>query len=63
MFKGHDLVSFKVVTDGGPPDIDEINEFQKGRYISPPETFWRIYEFRLNEMTPSVYTLQVHLPN
>ncbi|XP_027124286.1 uncharacterized protein [Coffea arabica] len=63
VFKGHDLVSFKVVTDGGPPDIDEINEFQKGRYISPPETFWRIYEFHLNEMIPSVYTLQVHLPN
>nr|XP_027082380.1 uncharacterized protein LOC113704703 [Coffea arabica] len=63
VFKGHDLVSFKVVTDAGPPDIDEITEFQKGRYISPPEAFWRIYEFRLNEMTPSVYTLQVHLPN
>nr|XP_027083804.1 uncharacterized protein LOC113706116 [Coffea arabica] len=63
VFKGHDLVSFKVVADGGPPDIDEINEFQKGRYISPSEAFWRIYEFHLNEMTPSVYTLQVHLSN
>ncbi|XP_071913897.1 uncharacterized protein [Coffea arabica] len=63
VFKGHDQASFKIVTDGGPPDIDEINEFQKGRYISAPEAFWRIYEFHLNEMTPSVYTLQVHLPN
>ena len=63
LFIGYDFVSFKFVTDGCPPDIDEINEFQKGRYISPLEAFWRIYEFRLNEMTPSVYTLQVHLPN
>ncbi|XP_071912262.1 uncharacterized protein [Coffea arabica] len=51
------------MTDDSATDTDEIKEFQKGRYISPPEAFWRIYEFRLNEMTLSVYTLQVHLPN
>ncbi|XP_027182204.1 uncharacterized protein LOC113780620 [Coffea eugenioides] len=63
VFKGHDLVSFRIMTDDSATDTDEIKEFQKGRYISPPEAFWRIYEFRLNEMTPSVYTLQIHLPN
>nr|XP_027114315.1 uncharacterized protein LOC113732586 [Coffea arabica] len=63
VFKGHDQVSFRIMTDDSATDTDEIKEFQKGRYISPPEAFWRIYEFRLNEMTPSVYTLQVHLPN
>ncbi|XP_027169229.1 uncharacterized protein LOC113768927 [Coffea eugenioides] len=51
------------MTDDSATDTDEIKEFRKGRYISPPEAFWLIYEFRLNEMTPSVYTLQVHLPN
>nr|XP_027072002.1 uncharacterized protein LOC113696819 [Coffea arabica] len=63
VFKGHDLVCFRIMADDSATDTDEIKEFQKGRYISPPEAFWRIYEFRLNEMTPSVYTLQVHLPN
>ncbi|XP_027174256.1 uncharacterized protein LOC113773851 [Coffea eugenioides] len=63
VFKGHDLVCFRIMADDSATDTDEIKEFQKGRYISPPEAFWLIYEFRLNEMTPSVYTLQVHLPN
>ncbi|XP_027171707.1 uncharacterized protein LOC113771310 [Coffea eugenioides] len=62
VFKGHDLVSFKIVTGESSADVDEIKEFQQGRWISPPEAFWRIYEFRLNEMTPAVYSLQVHLP-
>nr|XP_027082463.1 uncharacterized protein LOC113704790 [Coffea arabica] len=53
----------RIMTDDSATDTDEIKEFQKGRYISPPEAFWRIYEFRLNEMTPSIYTLQIHLPN
>ncbi|XP_027156938.1 ATP-dependent DNA helicase PIF7-like [Coffea eugenioides] len=62
VFKGHDLISFKIISDDSRPDVDEIKEFQQGRWISPPEAFWRIFEFRLNEMTPAVYTLQVHLP-
>ncbi|XP_027171842.1 uncharacterized protein LOC113771461 [Coffea eugenioides] len=62
IFKGHDLISFKIISDDSRADVDEIREFQQGRWISPPEAFWRIFEFRLNEMTPAVYTLQVHLP-
>ncbi|XP_027095918.1 uncharacterized protein [Coffea arabica] len=62
VFKGHDLISFKIISDDSRADVDEIKEFQQGRWISPPEAFWRIFEFRLNEMTPAVYTLQVHLP-
>ncbi|XP_071939243.1 uncharacterized protein [Coffea arabica] len=49
VFKGHDLVSFKIVTRESSDDVDEIKEFQQGRWISPHEAFWRIYEFRLNE--------------
>ncbi|XP_071921805.1 uncharacterized protein [Coffea arabica] len=62
IFKGHDLISFKIISDDSRANVDEIREFQQGRWISPPEAFWRIFEFRLNEMTPAVYTLQVHLP-
>ncbi|XP_027171825.1 uncharacterized protein LOC113771446 [Coffea eugenioides] len=63
VFKGHDQVSFKIISCGSADDIDEIKDFQKGRWVSPPEAFWRIYEFRLNEMNPAIYTLQVHLPD
>ena len=43
--------------------IDEIERFQSACWLSPPEAMWRIYSFPLNEMHPSVMTLQVHLPN
>ncbi|KAG2705150.1 hypothetical protein I3760_05G039200 [Carya illinoinensis] len=33
------------------------------RWITPPETTWRIYGFTLNEMYPSVYSLHLHLEN
>ena len=56
-------MSFKIISCESPNDTDEIKDFQKGRWVSPPEAFWRIYEFKLNEMTPAVYTLQVHLPD
>lgn len=63
IFKGHDLVNFHIIADETPRDVDEIKEFQQGRWVSAPEALWRIYAFRLNEMTPAVYSLQVHLPD
>ncbi|XP_027122006.1 uncharacterized protein [Coffea arabica] len=63
IFKGHDLVNFHIIAQNTSDDVDEIREFQQGRWVSPPEALWRIYGFRLNEMTPDVYTLQVHLPD
>lgn len=63
VFKGPDLINFKITDQDSSSNVDEISDFQKGRWISPPEALWRIYEFCLNEMTPSVYTLQVHLPD
>ncbi|XP_027082180.2 uncharacterized protein [Coffea arabica] len=58
----HDLVNFHIIADETPQDVDETKEFQRDRWVSPPEALWRIYAFRLNEMTPAVYSLQVHLP-
>ncbi|XP_027088739.1 uncharacterized protein [Coffea arabica] len=62
VFKGHDSVSFRIVSYHTPDDTDEIREFQQGRWISPLEAFWCIFEFRLSEISPAVYTLQIHLP-
>ncbi|XP_027090301.1 uncharacterized protein [Coffea arabica] len=63
IFKGHDLVNFHTIADETPQDVDEIKEFQRGRWVSLPEALWRIYAFRLNEMTPAVYSLQLKVSN
>ncbi|XP_020271151.1 uncharacterized protein LOC109846336 [Asparagus officinalis] len=43
--------------------IDEIKHFQDGRWVSAQEAFWRMYEFKMNETTPPVISLQLHLPD
>ncbi|XP_027108916.2 uncharacterized protein [Coffea arabica] len=62
VYKGHDRVSFYIHSDKTFEDVDEISDFQSGRWVAAAEAFWRIFRFGLNEMTPSVYALQVHLP-
>ncbi|XP_070013779.1 uncharacterized protein [Nicotiana sylvestris] len=40
---------------------DEIEEYRSARWVSPPEAIWRLFGFPINEMSPSVYRLQLHL--
>ncbi|KAH9621045.1 hypothetical protein KSS87_018778 [Heliosperma pusillum] len=63
VYKGHDKVSFNVTVAGNPEVIDEIEQFQSGRWVSPCEAVWRIFGFDLYEIQPPVMPLQVHLPN
>ncbi|XP_056695709.1 uncharacterized protein [Spinacia oleracea] len=63
VYKGHDRISFNVVQPGEQRDVDEIDQFQSGRWVSPCEAAWRIFGFDLYEMHPAVLPLQVHLPN
>ncbi|KAL5558339.1 hypothetical protein UlMin_034550 [Ulmus minor] len=63
IYKGHDRITFHINSNNTEKDIDEIQNFQSARWISPPEAVWRIYSFILNENHPSVYTLQLHLEN
>ena len=63
IYKGHDRIAFHINSNNNEKDIDEIQNFQSARWISPPEAVWRIYSFILNENHPSVYTLQLHLEN
>ncbi|XP_021744002.1 uncharacterized protein LOC110710049 [Chenopodium quinoa] len=59
---GQNRVSFNF--DGeGSEGVDEIKNFQAGRWVSPCEAAWRIFGFDLFEMTPFVILLPVHLPN
>lgn len=63
IYKGHDRIIFHLGGDNVFEDVDEIQQLQKGRWISPLEVMWRIYQFYLNEMYPSVKGLHVHLAN
>ena len=44
-------------------NIDEIVQYQAGRYISSNEAVWRILSFPIHERSPAVIHLAVHLQN
>ncbi|KAG5544393.1 hypothetical protein RHGRI_016971 [Rhododendron griersonianum] len=37
IYKGHDKIIYRLVTSKFPQDVDEIQQFQAARWISPPE--------------------------
>ncbi|KAL9232898.1 hypothetical protein vseg_007960 [Gypsophila vaccaria] len=63
VYKGHDRISFSVCGPDQGGAVDEIDQYQSGRWVSPCEAAWRIYGFDLFEMYPSVMPLPIHLPN
>ncbi|XP_074318892.1 uncharacterized protein LOC141655727 [Silene latifolia] len=62
VYKGHDKISFNVAAEGEVKVVDEIEQYQSGRWVSPVEAIWRIYGFDLFEIHPPVMPLPVHLP-
>ncbi|KAH9624148.1 hypothetical protein KSS87_012813 [Heliosperma pusillum] len=63
VYKGRDRVSFNVQHQNEGRVVDEIEQYQSGRWVSPCEAAWRIFGFDLFEMHPAVMPLQIHLPN
>ncbi|XP_074560285.1 uncharacterized protein LOC141816402 [Curcuma longa] len=61
IYKGHDVVKYSFISIDDCTEIDEIKEFQDARWVGPSEAMWRIFAFKLNQVNPTVYTLQVHL--
>ena len=65
--KGSDMAVFGVQperSDGNAViHIDEIAQYQAGRYISSNEAVWRILSFPIHERSPAVVHLAVHLEN
>jgi hypothetical protein len=59
--KGSDQTVFGLGRDGAP--VDEISNYQLGRYISSNEAVWRILDFPIHERYPTVVHLAVHLEN
>ncbi|XP_074267323.1 uncharacterized protein LOC141590651 [Silene latifolia] len=62
VYKGHDKISFNVAAEGEVKVVDEIEQYQSGRWVSPVAAIWRIYGFDLFEIHPPVMLLLVHLP-
>ena len=69
VYKGHDCASIEVtntVTSNGEQNQythDEIKNYIACRYVSPPEAMWRLSEFKLHDISHTVYRLAVHLEN
>ncbi|XP_041016181.1 uncharacterized protein LOC121258704 [Juglans microcarpa x Juglans regia] len=63
IYKSHDCATFDVISEQSDQPVDEIQLFQLGRWIVPPEAMWRIFGFIVNEMHPTVYSLHLHLEN
>ena len=70
--KGTDRIFAKVARSIGDPSasssnqvpcIDEIQNFQDGRFICPHEAMWRILNFKIHVREPAVQILSVHLQN
>lgn len=66
LYKGpdHALFSINDVDDEGPRlwPVNEVEDYQKARYLSAPEAAWRILGFEITRKEPSVESLPVHLP-
>ncbi|XP_073121078.1 uncharacterized protein [Henckelia pumila] len=63
IYKGHDKISIHLSTHDSHSFVDEIRTFQDAHWVSPPEAVWRIFEFDLNEISPAVINLPLHLPD
>ncbi|RWR98909.1 uncharacterized protein B4U80_09659, partial [Leptotrombidium deliense] len=58
IYKGHDCANILLEND-----VDEIERYLHFRYVSPPESMWRILEFLLHNQSHTVVRLQIHLPD
>lgn len=55
--KGCDKISFILSSNKNATLIDEIEQYQAGRWISPPKGTWRIFRLPLSEIKPAVIRL------
>ncbi|XP_075500131.1 uncharacterized protein LOC142538719 [Primulina tabacum] len=63
IYKGHDKILYTLLGDEHDHIIDEAKNFQAARWISPPESIWRIFDFDLNNVHPAAICLPIHLEN
>nr|XP_027109221.1 uncharacterized protein LOC113729090 [Coffea arabica] len=61
IYKGHSKILYQLNEVENDGAIDEIKNFQSGRWICAPEATWRVFAFDLSNLNPSVMALQIHL--
>lgn len=60
--KGSDYASFTILKESHK-EVNEIKNFQTGRYINSNEAAWKIFGFQTHDRYPPVQHLDVHLEN
>ena len=55
IYKGHDRANIQA-------EFNEISNFLQTRYVSAPEACWRIFAFKIDSSSHTIYRLIVHLP-
>ena len=65
IYKGQDRCEAALVENkqSGALDLDEIKNYQDGRYLCSPEACAKMFKFETNMKSHMVQRLQVHLPN
>ena len=48
--------------EGEPAVDDEIQQYLNARWIGSAEAVWRLMEFSMGQISPTIYRLPVHLP-
>ena len=59
--KGTDRTTVSV--ESADANVDEVSEYQAGRWISPAEACWHIFGFQSQHQFPPVMALSFHLPD
>lgn len=66
IYKGCDTARFRVANqeqeEAGQQPVDEIKDYINARCITAPEAAWRLNRYHIQEKTPSVDCLKIHLP-
>ena len=61
MYKGHDCANIEV-TESNEYNHDEVTKYLDTRYISAPEAYWRLAEYKMHEKSHSIIRLALHMP-
>jgi len=60
---GPDHTQYRVHADDLDENVDKIEEYWNGRYLSTGEAAWRILGYTITKKEPSVTPISVHLPS
>lgn len=66
VYKGLDRASVRLSgsdDQATAQNLDEISQWQNTRYVSTTEAIWRLYGYRIQQQSPSITRMDVHLPD